>query len=261
MGAVREQAQDVARRGDDHPWVRTAARIGMAAYGVVNLLIGWLALQLALGDHSGSASSSGALHELAAQPLGAFLVWAVAVGMLLLVGWRLVEVVVDHEWFSGVKALIYAAIGISAIKVALGDGSKGGTDSWTASLMDVPGGQLLVGAVGLAVVGYGIAQVVKGWTEGFREDLEAEAQSGSTGSAYLWLGKIGYTAKGVAIGIVGGLFVWAAWEHAAKKSGGLDVALQTVLEAPGGPVLLGAIALGILCYGVFCLARAKHLDT
>ena len=261
MGAVREKAQDVRRDGDDHPWVRTAARVGMAAYGVVNLLIGWLALQLALGDSSGQASSSGALHELAQQPLGAVLVWAVAVGMLLLVVWRVIEVVADHEWFSGVKALIYAAIGVSAVKVAVGDSSKGGTDSWTASLMEMPAGQVLVGAVGLAIVGYGIAQVVKGWTEKFREDLQAEATTGDVGSAYIWLGKVGYTAKGIAIGIVGGLFVWAAVEHEAKKSGGLDVALQTVLDAPAGPFLLGAIALGILCYGVFSLARAKHLST
>lgn len=261
MGAVKETAGDVAREGDDHPWVRTAARIGMAAYGVVNLLIGWLALQLALGDQSGSASSSGALHELAQQPLGAMLVWAVAIGMLLLVIWRTIEVVLDHEWGAGLKALLYAAIGISAVKVALGDGSKGGTDSWTAQLMSVTGGQLLVGAVGLGIVAYGLVQIHKGWSEGFREDLEAEATTGDLGSLYVWLGKVGYIAKGVAVGIVGGLFVWAALEHSAKKSGGLDVALQTVLEAPGGSVLLGAIALGILCYGTFCLARAKHLDT
>jgi hypothetical protein len=233
----------------------------MAAYGVVNLLVGWLALQLALGDHSGKASSSGALHELAQQPLGAVLVWAVAVGMLLLVAWRVVEVVVDHEWGSGLKAVIYAAIGVSAVKVAVGDGSKGGTDSWTATLMDMPAGQLLVGAVGVAILGYGGFQVHKGWTEKFREDLEAEATTGDLGSAYVWLGKVGYIAKGVAIGIVGGLFAWAALEHSAKKSGGLDVALQTVLQAPAGPVLLGVIALGILCYGVFSLARAKHLST
>ena len=90
MGAIKESVGEVAHRGDDHPWVRHAARAGMAAYGVVNLLIGWLALQLALGDQSGKADSSGALHELAKQPLGAALVWAVAVGMLLLVlgeGW------------------------------------------------------------------------------------------------------------------------------------------------------------------------------
>ena len=115
MGAIKESVGEVAHRGDDHPWVRHAARAGMAAYGVVNLLIGWLALQLALGDQSGKADSSGALHELAKQPLGAALVWAVAVGMLLLVVWRTVEVVVDHEWGAGVKAVIYAAIGVSAI--------------------------------------------------------------------------------------------------------------------------------------------------
>lgn len=261
MGAVGGAAQDLARRGDDHPWVRTVARLGMVAYGVVNLLIGWLALQLALGDRSGSADSSGALHELAKQPLGATLVWAVALGMLLLVVWRVLEVAVDHEWGAGIKALLYAAIGLSAINIALGNGSKGGTDSWTAQLMQLPGGQLLVGAVGLGIIGYGLHQLHKGWTEGFRDDLVVGATDGDVGSAYVVLGKVGYIAKGVAVGIIGGLFVWAAIEHSAKKSGGLDVALQTVLEAPFGPVLLGAIALGILCYGVFCLARAKHLST
>lgn len=272
MAGVRETAKDMAHRGDDHPWVRTVARLGMVAYGVVNLLIGWLALQLALGDRSGSASSDGALHQLAQQPLGMALVWGVAVGMLLLVVWRVLEVVVDHEWGSGIKALLYLAIGISAVNIALssgsgsgggsgGSGGGGGTDSWTRQLMQLPGGQLLVGAVGLAIIGYAAVQVHKGWTEKFREDLQAEATSGDLGSAYLTLGKVGYVAKGVAVALVGGLFVWAAVEHSAQKSGGLDVALQTVLRAPFGPVLLGVIALGIVCYGVFCLARAKHLDT
>ena len=169
--------------------------------------------------------------------------------------------VVDHEWGAGVKAVLYAAIGVSAVQVAVGDGSKGGTDSWTAELMGMPGGQLLVGAVGLGIIGYGLHQVHKGWTESFREDLEAGATNGDVGSAYVVLGKVGYVAKGIAVGIIGGLFVWAALTHSAKKSGGLDVALQTVLEAPFGPVLLGAIALGIISYGVFCLARAKHLST
>ena len=74
------------------------------------------------------------------------------------------------------------------------------------------------------------------------------------------LGKVGYIAKGVAIAIVGGLFCYAAITHDAKKSGGLDQALQTVLEQPFGQVLLTAIALGIAAYGVFCFARAKHLS-
>ena len=58
----------------------TPYAIGLVAYGVVHLLIGWLAIQLALGDHSESASTKGAMSELAQQPFGEVLVWAVAVG-------------------------------------------------------------------------------------------------------------------------------------------------------------------------------------
>ena len=74
------------------------------------------------------------------------------------------------------------------------------------------------------------------------------------------LGKVGYIAKGVAIGLVGVLFVYAAVTHDPKKSGGLDQALHEVLEQPFGPFLLVAIALGIACYGLFCFARARHLS-
>ena len=126
--------------------------------------------------------------------------------------------------------------------------------------MDLPGGQLIVGAIGLAIIGYGISLVVRGWTEKFREHLDAQGQSGKDGSAYVMLGKVGYIAKGIAIAIVGGLFGYAAITHEAKKSGGLDQALQTVLEQPFGPVLLIAIGLGIAAYGLFCFARAKHLS-
>ena len=126
--------------------------------------------------------------------------------------------------------------------------------------MDLPGGQLIVGAVGLAIIGYGGSLVYRGWTEKFREHLDAQGQAGKDGSVYVLLGKVGYIAKGVAIAIVGGLFCYAAITHDPKKSGGLDQALQTVLEQPFGQVLLTAIALGIAAYGVFCFARAKHLS-
>ena len=78
------------------------------------------------------------------------------------------------------------------------------------------------------------------WTEKFREHLDAEGQSGEAGQAYIWFGKAGYSAKGVAFAIVGGLFVYAAVTHDAKKSGGLDQALHKVLQQPFGQLLLGA---------------------
>lgn len=257
----------------DSQWMDWAIRIGLVTYGVVHLLVGWLALQLAFGEKEDQASNSGALHYLAQQPLGGFLVWVIAIGMVFLVIWRLLEFGFGYpeesdekkRWRKRAtslgKAVIYGAIAYSAFKTATGNGGgKGGSDSMTAKLMQMSGGQLIVGAVGLAIIGYGISLVVRGWTEKFRENLDAQGQSGQDGSAYVMVGKVGYIAKGIAIGLVGGLFGYAALTHDAKKSGGLDQALQKVLEVPFGQVLLAAIAVGIAAYGIFCFARAKHLS-
>ena len=119
---------------------------------------------------------------------------------------------------------------------------------------------LLVGAVGVAIIVYGLAYARRGWTEKFMENLDARGSSGDTGKAYRIIGKVGYIAKGVSFILIGGLFVVAAFTHDAKKSGNLDQALQTLLGYPFGQVLLILIAAGIACYGVFCFARARHLS-
>lgn len=260
-----------ARQAQHSEWMDHAVRAGLVAYGVVHLLVAWLALQLAFGDREGKPSSSGAMHQLAEQPFGKALVWLVALGMFLLVLWRVLEAAVGHQDQDGsdrtkkrvssaFKAVLYGAVGISAVKVAIGSGGGSGTDSWTAKLMDLPAGQAIVVAVGLGIIGYGVYQIVKAWTEKYRKELDAEGTSGQAGRAYVLFGKIGYAAKGVAVGIVGGLFVYAGITHEAKKSGGLDQALFEVLDQPFGPVLLGLIAIGIACYGLFCFARARHLS-
>ena len=259
------------RQADNSDWLDVAIRVGLVAYGVVYLLIGWLALQLALGDKEGNPSSSGALRQLAEQPFGQALLWMVAVGLFLLVLWRGLEAVRGEPDDDGAseagkravhagKAVAYGFLGFSAAQTALGSGGGGGTDSMTATVMNLPAGPVLVGAVGLGVIGYGGYQVVRAYTEKFREDLDAGGTSGQSGRAYVIFGKAGYTAKGIALILVGGLFVYAAVTHDAKKSGGLDSALLEVLQAPAGPVLLGAIAIGIICYGLFCFARARHLS-
>ena len=69
------EGQALAHRAHQSNWIDHAARIGLVAYGLVHVVIGWLALQLALGDRSGSASSTGAIRELAEQPFGLVLVW------------------------------------------------------------------------------------------------------------------------------------------------------------------------------------------
>ena len=265
----------LGRQAEKSDWLDHAVRVGLVAYGVVHLLIGWLAVQLALGEGSGKASAQGALQELARKPFGQTMVWAVAVGMFLLVLWRLLEAAFGHRdeegstrtrkrVTSGLKAAIYGALGVTAVRVAIGSGGSGGSGKGsrglTAKVMDLPAGQWLVVAVGLAIIGYAGNTAWRGWKEKFAEHLETEGKLGWSGAGYLILGKVGYIAKGIALAIVGVLFCSAGITHRADKSGGLDQALQKVLQQPFGPYLLIAIGLGIGCYGLFCFARARHLD-
>jgi hypothetical protein len=273
MSSITTRAESAGHEVHQSDWVDRAARIGLITYGVVHLLIAWLAIQLALGDKEGSADSQGAIQQLNEQPFGQVLVWAVAVGMLLLAVWQSLEALFgyrDEEGFTQVRkrltsagrAVIYTVIGISAVHVATGSSSSGknGTDSTTAKVMDWPGGQVLVAAVGVFIIGIGGYLVYRGYTEKFAKHIDAEGRSGETGTAYIWFGKVGYIAKGVTFGIVGALFLYAGLTHEAKKSGGLDQALHKVLQQPFGPFLLGAIAVGLACYGLFCFARARHFN-
>jgi hypothetical protein len=272
-GSVSAKADQLGRKADNSDVLDHAVRVGLVAYGVVHLLIAWLAAQLAFGDRAGSASGSGALAELAQKPFGQILLWLVGLGFFSLVVWMLLEAVLGHRSEDGLKrvakrvtslakAVIYDALGVSALKMAIGGGGGGGdgTDGVTARLMALPLGPMLVGAVGAVILGVGGAHIYKGVTEKFTEDLKASGSVGNNGRLYCWLGKAGYVSKGVAFLVVGGLFGYAAWTHDPDKSGGLDQALKTILDQPFGAPILVLVAAGLACFGLFCFAWAKHLD-
>lgn len=248
------------------------ARAGSIAFGAVHLVLAYLAVRLAVGEKEDSTSTTGAVRQIAEQPFGEVMVWLVAVGMVLLVIWQGLAAAVgyrERDGFARVrkrataagKAVVYAVIAYTAAKVAVGSGGSGGdTDSMTARLMDRPGGQVLVGLVGVAIVSVGVGLVVVAYRESYLRRIDTEGMSGGSGTAIRLLGRVGHVAKGVALGAVGALFLYAAVSHEPQESGGLDEALQTVVRAPFGPVLLVLVAAGFAAYGVFCLLQARYLD-
>jgi hypothetical protein len=271
MTDIGDRAHQVGHEVDQSSWLDRGVRFGMITYGIVHLVVAWLAVQLALGQRHQNASQKGAMQTLAQQPFGPFLLWLIAIGMSVLTLWRVLEALVGHREYDGgkrvrrrlvsaFKAVIYGYLAYLAFRFAIGAGSSSSTTHFTATLMDQPYGRWLVGLVGVAIAAYGVQYARRGWTEKFMEDLDVRGSTGDAGTAYRWIGKVGYIAKGIAFVVVGGLFVAAGVTHHAKKSGGLDQALHTVLQQPFGPFLLIVIAAGIACYGLFCFVRARHLS-
>jgi hypothetical protein len=250
---------------------RVLVAVGLVSYGVVHLLIAWIALQVAWGG-GGDASQQGALRALSKTGAGPVLLVVVAVGMLTLALWQAVEaafgngrVAEQHDeahrtrkrLSSAGRAVVYLLLGISAFRLVLGDGgSKGQEDGLTSRLLSVPLGRVLVVAVGVAVLVIGISQVVRGVRQTFTEDL-----SGDRTQPTRVLGTVGYVAKGVALAVVAGLFGWAALSYDPKKAGGLDAALHTVASQPQGSLLLTVLAVGFAAFGLFCFVWARNART
>lgn len=219
--AAADKGKQAARKVESSRAYQWLVRIGLVSYGVVHLLVAWLAIRLAMGlrGHDEEASNTGALRSLAESQLGAGLLWVVA------------EVAAGPD--------------IEDVEDAQEELSQG--------LLALPFGQVLVAVVGLAVLGYGIAQVTKAFRKSFNDDLSTTL----TGIP-LRLTQAGFVGKGIAIGIVGVLFLWAALDADAQKAGGLDKALQHVLNQPFGTWLLIALAVGIGAYGIYCFFWARH---
>ena len=238
--------------------------VGLVSYGLLHLVIAWIALQLVFGKRA-EASPEGALSQLGRQPLGGVLLWVMAVGLFTLTAWQAVEATIGRDQpgrdgrtrrrlASAGRAVVYFALGVLAVGVATraASGSGQGEETISAKIMSVPFGQVLVALIGAIVIGIGVAQVVKGVKQNFTEDLDSGAPP--------WvqrLGTVGYCAKGIALGIVGGLFVWAAITYDPEKAGGMDDALSTIRDQPFGSVLLTIMAVGLACFGISCFFWAR----
>ncbi|MFI2754119.1 DUF1206 domain-containing protein [Cellulomonas sp. P22] len=258
MSAMTSAAVSSARQ---RPW-ELAARCGYAVSGVLHVLIGLLAVQVALGSGDESADQSGALGQIAGTPFGGAALWCGAVALLALAAWQGAQAIRGGEVADRVKAaakaVVYVALAVSAVAFAVGSGSssEGQTEGATSGLLGAPGGRALVVAVGLVVLGVGGYHGYKGVTRKFLDDLRAlpGAQLGTTVRV---AGTVGYVAKGVALVLVGGAFVLAGLTADPQRAQGLDGALHDLREQPAGVVALLAVAVGLACYGGYSFVRAR----
>jgi hypothetical protein len=261
------QPGDVTRAAknlEGQPVVQIGARVGYAASGLLHLLIAWIALQIAWMASGRSADQSGALQTLAGSSLGRLTLWVAVLGFLALGLWQLANALAVRNGSESstwavkakgmAKAVVYLVLAWTSFSFAKGQpsSSKAQSADFTATMLQHTGGRVLVSLIGVVVIGVGGYHVVKGWTKKFLQDLNAHPGTPATRA-----GVVGYMAKGVALAVVGVLFVAAAVQNSASKATGLDGALRSLRQQPVGPWLLTAVALGIAAYGVYSFARAK----
>ncbi|QCR20381.1 DUF1206 domain-containing protein [Agrococcus sp. SGAir0287] len=263
-GAAKDAAGDAERhasRLERSRGMRIGMRVGHVANGIVHLALAGIVVAVAVGAGGGSADQGGAMAAIAATPLGVGALWAVSIALVALAVFALLEGVAQRASGGGKalakgigKAIAYAAVAATGIRTALGSGGGGDAqaESLSGALMAQPFGQVLVGVVGVGVLAIGVAFVVQGARRSFEKHVSPPA---SARRAVTALGVAGYVAKGVAIALVGVLFVAAAIAHDPQEAGGLDGGLRSLQQLPFGVAALLVVGLGLGAYGVFSIVR------
>jgi hypothetical protein len=238
------------------------------ARGIIYILIGWVAILVAVGQSSREADQEGALQLLAGKPYGIVSLWLLGIGFVGYALWRFSEAAfgvtgegngAGPRLKSLLRGLVYAGFAYLTFQVISGAHSNEAVKQQdvTASVMYHAGGRWLVGIVGLIVVIAGVALIAQGIRRRFMRYLETSRMSPRERRVVEWLGVIGTTARGVVFALVGALVIDAAVTYSPSKAGGVDRALLTLRDQPFGEFLLGLAAVGLIIFGIYGLCEAR----
>lgn len=246
-------------------------RAGLVGYGSLHLLVAWISLRLVL--LGGGRTSPGALSGLVAEPTGLVALLCLGLGFVILSVWQLIAGAVGYRpetgrrrllmrCAAGCRALTYGYLAYSTLRLATHRGTRTGETSprgASAQVLAQPFGRVLLGGAGAVVVAVGVGLVVFGARREFVGQLDDAARQGGRRVPIVLLGEVGYVAKGIAFVAIGLAVSWAAVTDDPRKTGGLDQSLARLVGAPAGAAAALVVGAGIGCFGLYLLARARHL--
>lgn len=244
------------------------SRIGMTAKGVIYLLIGVLTVLPIFGMGGKTSSSKGALRYLADQSYGQILLVILGSGLLGYLFFRCYQAFANLKNHDDnakgylmrasyvVSGLVYGFLGYTALKMVFG--SSSGKGSSVSKVLNSDYGDIIAIGIGLALLGKAIYEFYMAYSGKFKEQVE-HANIGSKERKVLTnAGKVGFTARGIVAGILAYLFFKAGLQNTGGDINRAD-AFNT-LQNEFGPIIMGVVAAGIACYGLFMLIKSKYPD-
>ncbi len=248
-------------------------RVGFLSKGVVYILLGTLAVMAAMREGGQTTDQKGVIEFIAGQPFGTLALIFIAAGLLAYSLWRYIGAVSDVEGKGSdakglalragyfLSGIAHTGIAFFAIKILTGDSASRDSNSartWTARLMELPGGTLLIGTIGLGLIGFGAFQARNGIKEKFKKDLKIGEMDQSEKEIASRAGTWGHCARGLVFGLIGAFLIYAAWLGDPGQARSLEGILDAVAAQPFGRVMLAVLATGLGMYGVYCLVEAKY---
>jgi putative copper export protein len=237
------------------------------ARGALYIALAVLALELVFGNRGESADPRGAMHDLAHNGFGIVVLVILVIGFVGFALLHLYRAITDPDnkttrrvndiFWAVVNGLLAALAASFLFSPSKPEGDSDQTDkTFSAKVMDTSGGRLLVGAVGLALLGYGVYLLWRAFSDDRQDERAVLDAAPNETPAVRTLARVGNVARGAILGVIGVLVLTAAIQHDASETEGIDGALKRMLDQSWGDVAVFLIALGFAAFGVYSIARA-----
>jgi hypothetical protein len=255
-------------------WSEVLGRVGLGAYGVVHLLLAWLAASIAALHGQSPVDQRGAVTIVAQGGIvGRFLLALATVCLLTFAVWQVRAGAVGFHWVDepglrwrkriGAFAKALGVGGVAYIAACVLIMPVGDTSSLrvlAGEAFALPGGRLLVLAAAIVVLVTAGTTTYTGVRATFLGDLVPEKLTPPLRHVARWLGAVGNLTRAVVFAAVGVLGLKAVVDDDPDEVAGLDVALRSLADHTLGTTILALAAVGFAAYGLYCLvdAYARH---
>lgn len=265
-----EKAEEVARQ----PWVKKLARFGFYTKAFLFIVIGVLAVMVAVGQRGGElADATGALARIARLDFGIVLLVIFIAGAVGHGAWNILRGVADidnagKKWRGIILRGTAVCIGIfyfwlaySAWRIIVfaraADEMVALQKTLASVLLALPLGWLLTFIIGLITVGVAFQQTWVGLTGKYQNNFRLFTLSENQKRFVTALGILSFTARSLLLGLIGYFFISAAINYNPDEAIGLDGALALLAASYYGKTLLFVTAIGLFAHGILSLYEAR----
>ena len=221
-----------------------------------------------IGNKNGQ---QGALASVASKPFGEIILWLIVLGLTGYITWLITQVLIEPEhdvpkyksFFIRIgyfiTASFYVGLGIKFSIIAIHSGQTGSSKQlWMRQLFDMPIGRLVIALTGIGIFVYAVVQLVLGVIGTFTKKLNTNQMKRKEMIITNQIGRIGFIAKGITFGVLGGFLFHSGWTSESSQTMGIDGALAQIAQEPFGQVLLWIVSAGLFLYGVYEVLEGKN---
>ncbi len=260
------------KRGVINPRVQIAMRFGYVVRGVLYAVVGFLALQLALGFHLTTSDQRGTLFLLTSGPLRPLILLLIVAGLGSYALWGFVRAIFDplrrgddamgivarlgFAW-SGFNYACLTVVGVLFLTGTVSGDGRGTLRTTLGIVSSWPAGNFLVAGAGVIAIATGLGQFGDALMASFKKDLKRNRMSRQQRLTVDNLGRAGMVARGITFTMLGWFILLAGIHNDVSTAKSMADVFESLAASTNGRIVLGITGLGFVALALHSCACAR----